>query len=174
MSAWFMSKLNIDLIVQGAIQIKLRCFLPPWNEPQIITRENADAFGRMLWTENARSVAHRYPADENENADNHEQARAYIYEEQSPSAGRETSQALSGVALLKLVQCLGYQSCERSDHQHSNAALAINALIGRLLTAGHLSGGTGPGTPWDRAPWGATPSNFARCFVAANEWSAVA
>jgi hypothetical protein len=171
MSAWFMSKLNVDLIVQGAIQMELRCFLPPWNEPQVITRENADAFGRMLWQENARSVAARYPNAADEHRDNEDAARAYVFEpRQPPQADPRFPARVHGVALLKLVQCLAYQSCD--DHQQSNAALAINTMAGRLLTAGHLSGGTGPGTPWDRAPWGVTPNTLGKCF--AREWSEAA
>lgn len=172
MSAWFLSKLNIDLIVQGAIQIGLRAYLPPANEPQTITEENASALGRMLWEENARSVAFRYRNDGNDSAANYEMAREYVYAKRRPPG--DVDQILSGVALLKLTQCLNYQACECSDYQQSNAALALNAMIGRLLTAGHLNGGTGPRTPWERAPWGATEANFKQCFVAANCWSDVA
>lgn len=51
MSAWIVGTDHLDLLVTAAAE---------W---QIISPELADETGRMLWTENLASVAHRYPHD---------------------------------------------------------------------------------------------------------------
>ncbi|WIN00011.1 hypothetical protein ACTOB_003686 [Actinoplanes oblitus] len=51
MSAWIVNRDHIDLLLTAAVQWKL------------ITAEQADSTGRMLWKENLTSVAHRYPND---------------------------------------------------------------------------------------------------------------
>lgn len=161
MSCMFLNALTIDLIVQGAIQIKLRTYLPPANAPQTITAENADAFGRMLWAENARAYAARYTSESYnaEHAENAALVTAYAF----------TSRPglLRSVALLKLAECLDYQCNETGDYRDSNAGLALTAIVGRMLMAGALSGGTGPGTPYQAAPWGASGEHqFPQIFTA--------
>jgi hypothetical protein len=65
MSAFLVDEIHINLIVTAAIDLGLVANLPPANDGVMITQVNAEAFGRMLWAENARSVAYRYPRDDN-------------------------------------------------------------------------------------------------------------
>jgi hypothetical protein len=64
MSAFLVDEIHINLIVTAAIDLGLVANLPPANDGVTITQGNAEAFGRMLWAENARSVAYRYPRDD--------------------------------------------------------------------------------------------------------------
>src|ERR1019366_7958726 len=61
MSAFLVDEIHINLIVTAAIDLGLVTNLPPANDGVTITEANAEAFGRMLWAENARSVGYRYP-----------------------------------------------------------------------------------------------------------------
>ena len=65
MSAFLVDEIHINLIVTAAIDLGLVTHLPPANDGVTITQANAEAFGRMLWAENARSIAYRYPRDDN-------------------------------------------------------------------------------------------------------------
>jgi hypothetical protein len=51
MSAWIVNRDHLDLLLTAALA---------WN---LITGEQADATGRLLWKANLASVAYRYPAD---------------------------------------------------------------------------------------------------------------
>jgi len=64
MSAFLVDEIHINLIVTAAIDLGLFTRLPPANDGVTITQGNAEDFGRMLWAENARSVAYRYPLDD--------------------------------------------------------------------------------------------------------------
>ena len=65
MSAFLVDEIHINLIVTAAIDLGLVANLPPANDGVTITETNGEAFGRMLWAENARSVVYRYPLDDN-------------------------------------------------------------------------------------------------------------
>jgi mycoredoxin len=62
MSAFFLPKTHIDLLVSAAIEWKLWARLPHAGAPGLVAMaaEHAGAMGRMLWSENAASVRHRY------------------------------------------------------------------------------------------------------------------
>ncbi|MBO3736651.1 hypothetical protein [Actinoplanes flavus] len=53
MDTWIVGRDHLDLLLTAAID---------WN---VITADQADETGRMLWKENLASVAHRYPNDRN-------------------------------------------------------------------------------------------------------------
>lgn len=165
MSCIFANALTVDLIVQGAIQIGLTTHLPPANAPQQVTAENADAFGRMLWAENARAYAARYPAERYraEHVENAALANGYTF----------TSRPglLRAAALMKLAEFLDYQCAETSDYRASNASLALSAIIGRAVIAGALRKGAGIGTPYHAAPWGASNEQQFPLIFTADLWA---
>lgn len=153
MSAFQISKTHLDIIVSGAIDLGFVAFLPPANAPVKITRANASAFGRMLWAENVRSVQYRYPVSltAQQRADELKAANEYEF---------AYYPFVQPVALLKLAQCLNYQSCERSDYNQSNTALALHALIGRLT----IDGEGNDRRAYDAAPWAiGAPAEAHRC-----------
>ena len=68
MSAFFLPKTHIDLLVSAAVEWKLWAARPDAGGGLGETgAEHADAIGRMLWKENAASVRHRYQSCEHAN-----------------------------------------------------------------------------------------------------------
>lgn len=64
------------------------------------------------------------------------------------------------VVLLKLAQCLNYQSCECSDYNRSNPALTLHALIGLLP----IDREGNDRRAYDVAPWSiGAPNEEHRC-----------
>ena len=115
-----------------------------------LTRETADAVGRMLWWECLRSVGYRYPD-------------AQLVELPGPvgltaeEVHGYTFTRLDGppdpVVVLSLIACYEYQTCEHPDWHASEAASFCESL--RRHTIHRLPG-------YDDAPWEATPDVFLR------------
>jgi hypothetical protein len=81
-----------------------------------VNNDTADQLGSMLWAENERSVAYRYPdaqRDELPGPIEREEPTSYRF---SVTAARPT--AIEG---LKLLRCFEYQSCETPDWEQSEA-----------------------------------------------------
>lgn len=95
--------------------------------------ERAAAVGQMLWSENWRSVCHRYGEDTNE--------AAPVYAVHRPWFG-----TFDPVQVLKTIACLSYQSCERPDYESTEAHAFLASLKDHAIAS--LPG-------YDAAEWGA-------------------
>jgi len=115
---------------------------------RILTRETADAVGRMLWWENFRSVGYRYPDGElpgpvGLTADDVE---SYTF--------RVLPGSPDAVVVLSAIACYEYQTCEHLGWERSEAKRFCDAL--RLYTIKRLPG-------YGEAPWEITmPDIFIR------------
>lgn len=161
MSAWIVSKKHIDAMVTFALDAgpgrsKLRwrmdetdpelthakgsawgpgChmeFKRAWCE---LTPESAGRVGAMLWAENYRSVNHRYNEDETEDP--------YQFERYNGPV------KLTPRAMVKLLDCYEYQSCEHPEWEDSEAhrfCLALRRRILSQIVERHAE--------YESAPWG--------------------
>lgn len=94
-----------------------------------VRRETADDLGRMLWVENVRSVAYRYPADGPNDRPGpigftDAEAEAYAY----PRFPLGPPRHLTTGEALKAADGLDYQSCETLDWRSTPAAAFLTAL----------------------------------------------
>ncbi|GGN37949.1 hypothetical protein FHR83_005397 [Actinoplanes campanulatus] len=119
MSAWIVDRDHLDLLLTAAVQ---------WD---LITADQADDTGRMLWKENLTSVAYRYPRDRDGGSRpgphgfRDRDVDTYRYR---PYPGRIDPEVIEAAAAS-----LRHQSCEHPDWQHSAAARWVNRLH-RLAT----------------------------------------
>lgn len=108
--------------------------------------EQAYYFANVLYQENIRSVSARYPDDSIDNLPGpiHKPAeivvefRAWI-----------TAAGLKPVAILKMCDCLEYQSCETDDYRQTPAFALLDAIRGAAIR--NLAG-------YEDAPWEFTRS----------------
>ena len=114
MSAWIVSREHIDVLVTA---------LHPAEKHQ------ADELGRMLWGECLRSVAHRYPCDQDgvrpgpcDFRDSDVDTYTFTPREVPPSW------------VLSAAQCYAYQSCEHPQWEASRARQIIAELVARYAT----------------------------------------
>lgn len=147
MSAFIVTKLHVDLLLRVAAEGP-RDGAGQWFRPSWAGNGMADelAFaGRVLWSENVRSVAARYPHDAagelpGAEADSWralgETFNGYLYE--------RPAVRLSVAEALKALDCLEYQSCECEDYRSTKAYEMLDALRGSLIHS--LPG-------YDAAPW---------------------
>lgn len=102
----------------------------------------ASAYADILYAENIRSVLQRYPDDDEESAPGPIKKLAHIRITQRDfSAGKLK---LPMVAVLKMCDCLEYQSCESDDWQKTPAYRLLNAI--RKAAIHDLPG-------YEDAPW---------------------
>jgi hypothetical protein len=100
----------------------------------ILRPDDADHHDRLLyalWRANADSVAHRY-------------GEAPPSALEAPAYRESRAPVVQGVALLKLLDCFEYQSCELPTYDGSDVAKAIGVI--RRYTIASLSG-------YDGAKW---------------------
>jgi hypothetical protein len=145
MSAFIVGKEHIDLMVSVMLPTRggggmwwRDCVGRSWE----VTRESADAVGRVLWDACYASVAERYPDDKDGELPGptgltRAEVRSYVYE--PPQARR------SAVAILKCIACYEYQSCEAEEWPDCNAKRICDSLYRRLVH--DLPG-------YEAAPWG--------------------
>lgn len=132
MSAWVVSKLDIDILVTatrdaGGVEAGREYAF------------NGTELGKMLWTENVNSVAYRYDMPKrhaSEHADYLAAVEAYEFE---PFAAKP-------VAIAKIARCYDYQSCEHPAWDASPSKRIVDGLMERY--SDKLPG-------YDRMPWGA-------------------
>lgn len=156
MSAWICSDRHIAALIgagfvyarHGALKWRATDEVPdtayqagsPWGPglSQIVwrelTTETAERTGAMLVAENRRSVNHRYAESEIETI--------FQYDHRTATAD---ARKLGPVALLKLVNCYEYQSCETPEWPQSEAFRFCETLRATLVHS--LPG-------YEDAPWG--------------------
>jgi hypothetical protein len=136
MSAYVVDQTIIDEIVTSAVNLNLyaRCGL---GKPYcVMTKEAALTYGRMLWTENVRSVIYRYPQTTKTEAEEYaEMLRSYRFIWRPAVPGQ----------VAKRLAVFEYQSCECDDWEQSLAYDFACRLIRELVK-------TLPG--YDETPWG--------------------
>jgi hypothetical protein len=101
MSAFLVSKAHIDYIVAGAITLG------------IIEDFEARPTGRMLQSENLKSLRARYPSNEHK-------AKAYVY--------NPPDKLVEPVQVIKAVHCLDYQSCEHDEWKSTKAKALLDKI----------------------------------------------
>jgi len=131
MSAFLVSKNHIDALVAARK-------LDRHHDDGTLHKLSDDELGRMLWRENMLSLADRYDDPIDEDA-----LRAYRFDPMT--ARMHKGQPLSPIALVKLVHCYRYQSCEHDAWESSDAARYCERLESMLV---HRMPG------YDEAPWG--------------------
>jgi hypothetical protein len=124
MSAFLVHHDHIDALLAGYAKAKTRSYC---ERPTVA---HLTELGQLLLIENSRSVAWRY----NEAID--EDWRNYRFDVTTPVQPM--------VNILKLCDCLEYQSCERDDYMESDAYKQLNRIRGLLISA--LPG-------YENAPW---------------------
>lgn len=137
MSAFTMAKAHIDGLVNAALQL------------DVITLKETNRTGRLLWEQNYRSISRRYGS---------ERTSGYTFE--------RASFQFHLVAILSLVHCYDYQSCEAPGWDTSPAralSLRIRHEAQRRLPAQALQSVRVGGIErvayqtlpvWDDTPWG--------------------
>jgi len=155
MSAYIVGREHVDALVATAIfgPEGTGTTLPApvahyWycvNDPDTgdrLNEQDADRIGVELWTENLRSIHHRYP-DTLEGGEypgpldfTPSQAHEYVFP--------VTTRPLTAVEAIKAAHCLDYQSCEHDGWEASWSCRFLNALVGALTT--HVPG-------YDEAAW---------------------
>jgi|SRR3990167_5335284 len=102
----------------------------------------ASAYAEVLYQENLRSVMARYPSDRRDNLPgpiNRPEHITVLANDRTLAAYR-----LSPIAILKMCDCLEYQSCETEDYRQTVAFKLLDAIRGAAIHA--LPG-------YDDAPW---------------------
>ena len=130
MSAYIVDEIYIHELVTAAVNMKVYGRFAPERSRETVTDENATEFGRMLWTENVRSVSYRY----SDFSSNMEAIATYKFRRILASPGH----------VAKHLACYEYQSCECDDWDTSNAREFCSNLAGELLK--RLPG-------YDATPW---------------------
>lgn len=132
MSAFIVSKEHIDAIITYAIDNKISVYSISKKTRLYLTQiENANFVGQTLYTENFRSVNHRYRENE--------QVETYLFTRYKGTL------TLTFPIFVKLLHCLEYQSCEHEEWETSEAKHFISEFI---------SSGCRELPGYEEAPWG--------------------
>jgi hypothetical protein len=117
MSAFVVSKKHIDSLVKYAVVNDTEVFIKGKGWLHFKDGNNADAFGRILWNENIKSVAYRY-------ADEPFHKKEYKFED---------CEILPAVQIIKACHCLEYQSCETKRYERTVAYKIVKAIEGTAI-----------------------------------------
>lgn len=99
-----------------------------------LSEDDLSEIGRQLLCENCRSVAYRYDTPVDDGWQNYRFDRKFLF--RPPVRAK--------AQLLKLCDCLEYQSCERDDWYASAAFRKLNEIRGLLISS--LPG-------YEQGPW---------------------
>jgi hypothetical protein len=134
MSAFVVSHDHIDALLSFALSNRtygpVSYYVTDTQRLVAITEENATEVGRILLTENERSVRSRYPAaacgDEAMPGTVGQDAESYKF--------RPWPRPVDPVAALKGCSCFDYQACETDDYESSLAWTIVNAIRDRAIS----------------------------------------
>lgn len=133
MSAFVVSTDHINAILNWANQQRdvIRFYIPGTDRRYYSADQIDDltAVGELLLTENVRSVNHRYQ--------DHGGQEAFTF-------NLKIHQHLKPVEVIKLCNCLRYQSCEHPEWKQSFANKVLDTIISAAIY--NLPG-------YDKAPW---------------------
>jgi hypothetical protein len=153
MSAFMVSNTDIDAMItaalawtrdDGALRFYRHDNEGGPTEEFVLNSSTADLVGAILLVENQRSVNFRYREDDLE--------PVYTFTRLPGRPGP--------VAVLKIVACYEYQSCEHPEWRNSAAAGFCHVLRSRAIS--QLPG-------WETAPWGTDDPDVFRTAVRADE-----
>lgn len=113
MSAFMVSNDMVDAILTFAISSPRG-----WDPP--VPEHRATEIGHILLGANARSVAHRYPGDGDNNAANNKQADAYRF--------KPWPRTILPIEVFKAIECLDYQSSEPDGWEESDARRMLTKI----------------------------------------------
>lgn len=137
MSAFIVGHDHIDALISFAMARytygPVSYYVPETQTRVTITQDNATEVGRILLTENERSIYHRYPDVKPGQNDSKpgtwgEDAETYNFK-QWP-----LNQPLSPVSIIKGCDCFDYQACETDDYEQSLAHTIIEAIRKRAVS----------------------------------------
>lgn len=124
MSAYIVSHNLIDVLLTFASDTKASYYVEATQCRVDITRVNATEVGRILLTENERSIYSRYtdcsPGSDNRPGTIGEDAQTYDF--------KRWPSAISAVSVLKACSCFDYQACETDDYEQTLAHTIIDAI----------------------------------------------
>jgi len=126
MSAFVVSKKHVAALANFAVSHKV------WLGTRSAGSGDFESIYQTLAAENVRSVCHRYADEKAEN-----------YADFLKPYGRNTI-LYTPVAVIKLAQCLDYQSCETDDWEDAQACRILKSIITAAINA--LPG-------YEEAPW---------------------
>ena len=124
MSAWLCSDFHISVLAYFHA-----------NDMYTSKGVNVKEVGKTLFDENLRSVNHRYPQDAKGR-----QPKFRLHTDAEMAAA-----AADPVVILKLVNCLDYQSCETDDYKKTPAYKLLESIKSAAISK--LAG-------YENAPWG--------------------
>lgn len=127
MSAFVCSKKHVAALANYAVAKKV------WLGGKSAGPGDFKAIYETLAAENVRSVCHRYDDDKPENYADFVNAR-----------GVKPEVIVDPVSIIKLAQCLDYQSCETDDWKDTQACRILKGVIAAAIDA--LPG-------YQEAPW---------------------
>lgn len=143
MSAYLVNRYHIDMLIKAGLKQDHSHPLG-WKGPEgwaSLTRQTVDRAGRMLWTENLKSIAYRYPDDESGERPGPIGLTDF---EIAAYAWTDHQHDISAVQALKALDCYEYQSCEHPEWDTSEAKTFCESLHSHLI-------GLLPG--YDEAAW---------------------
>ena len=123
MSAFIVGHDHIDALLTFATDRRSDRLSYYVNDTRVeITHDNVTEIGRILLTENERSVRHRYPGDDADDLP------GTIGEDAAGYSFTRFAEPLTAVSVLKGCDCFDYQSCETDDYRHSLAYAIVSAI----------------------------------------------
>ena len=127
MSAFVVGKEHINKICTAALLARYGKMTYYYNEERHpVDDETIDSIGQMLLDENVKSVMYRYKDSQLTDLPGKTDAEYII-----PFKYIVELSSLSGIQIIKLIQCLEYQSCEHPEWKTSEAYAFLEALIRR-------------------------------------------
>src|SRR4029077_17136784 len=112
MSAYIVGHDHIDPLLSFAIDLRVAYWVADTKKWVEIKSENATEVGRILLTENERSVRYRYGNGDDLPGTIGEDAATYKFKPWS-----NWMSPLAAVPILKGCNCFDYQSCETGDYR---------------------------------------------------------
>jgi hypothetical protein len=122
-SAYIVGDDHIDALLTYAIDNKVGYYVN--NGWVYIDDRNVTEIGRILMTENERSVAHRYGDNRLDEMTGEETAANYKY--------RRWRKPLQALEVIKGCNCFDYQACETDDYDQSLAKTIVGAIRERAV-----------------------------------------
>lgn len=118
MSAYICSDSHINALATLAALARVKVYRP--GLPMIDCAGQEQFTAELLLTENARSVNHRYPGDQNDPTIVHHCEARFL--------------RLTPVEVIKLCDCYDYQACETDDYPQTLACALIKTLRKHYIT----------------------------------------
>jgi hypothetical protein len=162
MSCYFVDKEHIDVLVAAALAVRLDVPCKAIGSSgvgytTILTPEDMQALGRALWSENLRSVTHRYRLDRNDANDQVLSERAGYVAALNAYRANWRVQVKSMIGVLKALDAFEYQSCDHPEWEASPARVVCDRL--RYAIISRLPG-------YADAPWCITADNVRQIAIA--------